>query len=499
MQAVVNEQLSVAVRVTTAAGQPVANVAVQFTVVQGGGTAPATQTTDASGQAQVSWRVGTRVGENQLQAGVSGLPPVLFQASARAGPPAALLPVFGNGQSVPAGTAVPYVVIVGVVDAFGNAVPEVDVDFQALGGQGLAYPLVTRTRAPGLALANWRTGTVPGPNVLRVSASGVAQSLDVEAIGRQVVTPFQLVLSFENAGAFTAAEFESIQAASRKVRSILPAAPVAVNLNTPGFNCLGVPIPAFQQVVTNPIIRVAVRDFAGDPAFQQFVGLNAVATVCAYRVIQGQNNYRIVVIGLVVVNAGAPQQFEAVGGFEPLMTHEFLHALGLGTIWGPDPAHGWSDLVQGRGGPDPRFLGPAAIAAYGQLPGNPEGAVPVPLHNLAVGTSGHWRTSAFGTAFGPAEIMLAQQELGFTPLTTVSAASLADLGYEVSLTQADPLIRGLAAVSAAAPGFGVEALAAMRAELRGPGPHTVTDRAVMPDRVLIIEVESGVHRWREIR
>jgi hypothetical protein len=74
------------VRVTTAAGQPVAGVRVDFAVQSGGGTlAGATPVTDAEGVARVeTWELGTAFGRNTVVATISGLShvEVLFEATA---------------------------------------------------------------------------------------------------------------------------------------------------------------------------------------------------------------------------------------------------------------------------------------------------------------------------------------------------------------------------------------------------------------------------------
>ena len=80
------------VKVTDAGGNPVADVAVNFAVTQGGGSVTgASQTSNASGIATVaSWKLGTTTGSgnNQLTASSAGLTgsPVTFTASATPGP-----------------------------------------------------------------------------------------------------------------------------------------------------------------------------------------------------------------------------------------------------------------------------------------------------------------------------------------------------------------------------------------------------------------------------
>ena len=55
----VGSTLSAGVRVTTSSGTAVAGVSVQFSVLVGGGSAQGSVTTDAAGNATVSWQLGT--------------------------------------------------------------------------------------------------------------------------------------------------------------------------------------------------------------------------------------------------------------------------------------------------------------------------------------------------------------------------------------------------------------------------------------------------------
>ncbi len=77
-----------AVRVNDALGNPVAGIAVTFTVSSGGGTATGTTaTSNASGIATVgSWVMGSLTGTNTLTASTSGLPSVVFSATASSAP-----------------------------------------------------------------------------------------------------------------------------------------------------------------------------------------------------------------------------------------------------------------------------------------------------------------------------------------------------------------------------------------------------------------------------
>lgn len=134
---------------------------------------------------------------------------------------------------------------------------------------------------------------------------------------------------------------------------------------------------------------------------------------------------------------------------EYLLTHEIGHVLGIGGLWRE------LDLVQGAGGSNPRFTGQRAVAEWQALGG--EGAVPLETEGGTGTAEVHWRESVFNTELmtgfveGPGVLQ---------PLSRVSIASLADLGYAVDLSAADPfsLASALRAEGALPPHTGYDEL-----------------------------------------
>ena len=90
--AIVGNQLSmpVAVNVKDGNGRPVSGQMVRWTPSGNGSTASASSMTDASGVAVTRWTLGTSAGSQQLTARVSGIPDVVFAATALADRPATL-------------------------------------------------------------------------------------------------------------------------------------------------------------------------------------------------------------------------------------------------------------------------------------------------------------------------------------------------------------------------------------------------------------------------
>ena len=107
-----------------------------------------------------------------------------------------------------------------------------------------------------------------------------------------------------------------------------------------------------------------------------------------------------------------------------LVTHEIGHALGFGSLWDT------FELVTSST-TDPRYLGSAANAEWNALGGS--GQAPVENEGGEGTQRSHWRERTFGrellTGFSNSSV--------FQPLSRMSIAAFADLGYTVNLNAAD--------------------------------------------------------------
>lgn len=119
-------------------------------------------------------------------------------------------------------------------------------------------------------------------------------------------------------------------------------------------------------------------------------------------------------------------QLEANGGLYYTVLHEMGHVLGIGTIWQQ------RGLVSGAGTSNPVFTGANAVAAYNAVFGMSVTGVPVENTGGAGTRDSHWRESVFGN-----EVMTGYLNNGVNPLSRVTVASLADLGYQVNMAAAD--------------------------------------------------------------
>ncbi|MDE2875985.1 MAG: hypothetical protein OXU69_15880 [Gemmatimonadota bacterium] len=162
-----------AVQVTGASGAGVGGVTVSFAVTGGGGSVTsASAVTGSDGVASSgAWTLGDP-GPQQLRAGVAGLDPVLFGATAR-DVPAELVIHTGDGQRATSGTAVADPVRVRVNGLTGVGLEGVAVGFQVTAGGGSVESASATTDGDGLASPGaWTLGD-PGPQELRAIVTGL--------------------------------------------------------------------------------------------------------------------------------------------------------------------------------------------------------------------------------------------------------------------------------------------------------------------------------------
>ncbi len=119
---------------------------------------------------------------------------------------------------------------------------------------------------------------------------------------------------------------------------------------------------------------------------------------------------------------------EANGTLFNVILHEMGHVLGIGTLWSR------LGLIQGSGGSNPRFTGSRALAQYNAIFGTNANGVPVENSGNTGTRDFHWRESILNTELLTGSIEAAGVPM---PLSRVTVASLADLGYRVNLSAAD--------------------------------------------------------------
>jgi hypothetical protein len=121
----------------------------------------------------------------------------------------------------------------------------------------------------------------------------------------------------------------------------------------------------------------------------------------------------------------------ATSRLNPVVLHEMLHVIGVGTSWSG------RGLLTGKGSTDPRFIGPLGISGCNDAGGTVTCSTGIPVENTggAGSADAHWRESIFESELmtslveGPNEPM---------PLSKMTIQSLADEGYVVNASAADP-------------------------------------------------------------
>ena len=137
------------------------------------------------------------------------------------------------------------------------------------------------------------------------------------------------------------------------------------------------------------------------------------------------------ILGCVTVNL---KSFDSLSSsyLLDMWLHEMGHVLGIGTAIMYE-----SDFLQDSSD-DPHFNGPRAIAAFDDAGGRDYTGAKVPVEK----SGGHWRSPVLG-----GELMSSS---GISRLSAVTIQALADLGYVVDVTQADPYTLPRAAAKASA-------------------------------------------------
>jgi PKD repeat protein len=165
-----------AVQVTDAFGNPISGVPINWSVEGGGTVSESLNLTDDQGTASVIRTLGPAAGPQATIATSEGLAgsPVTFTHTATAGSASLLSIVSGDNQTAVAGSELPGDLVVRLVDAQGNGVPDAAVTWVVGTGGGRVSPENTTTDEAGRTSARWTLGNNPGQNRADAVVSGVA-------------------------------------------------------------------------------------------------------------------------------------------------------------------------------------------------------------------------------------------------------------------------------------------------------------------------------------
>jgi hypothetical protein len=359
--------------------------------------------------------------------------------------PTQLQKVTGDQQTANVGQTVATPLTIQVNDGTGHPVQGVTVGFTA-------DPQLASLGSPtGVTGADGRTATsltILGSGPIPVTAQ-VANTTLTTSFTETGVSPFSIELQFLTDT--TSAQGQAFENARHRWEGLIVGDVPNVQLSATAGQC-GTNSPALNRSVDDVLILVTLEpiDGAGN--------VLGAAGPCFVR-----TGSRLPVLGVMKFDTADLDVLESSGLLQPVILHEMGHVLGYGTIWTDKNLLADPSLT---GGTDPHFTGAQAISAFNAVGGsNYTASAKVPVENTGgAGTAdAHWRESVFGN-----ELMTGFVDASTNPLSRVSVASMADLGYMVNLAGADPYTL--------APG--------LRAFARGPRVALKNDIIRLPIRIV---------------
>jgi hypothetical protein len=332
------------------------------------------------------------------------------------GAPATISKLAGDQQKGFVRASLPVNPSVQVLDQFGNAVPGAAVTFAVTGGSGRVGSPISSTDAKGNASTSWTLGSSVGNDQLTVTAGSTASTTFTASAD----SPYQIEVIYSPE--VSVLERSVTDQAIERWRRIITTDLGAVQFGPSGGQCGTNTIPP-NDVVRG--LRVYVKDTI----------MGATSTVLAAAGFCFQNADTNLPIVAVFLWNEAQSAFIAGAG-EVIATHELGHAIGFGTLWRQ------RSLLVGAGTYDPFFTGAQAKTSFASTFGVGFVGNAVPVENTGGrGTAdSHWRETVFNR-----ELMTGFISSGSNPLSAVTIAQFADLGYDVDMLQADIFVSSILA------------------------------------------------------
>ena len=330
--------------------------------------------------------------------------------------------VSGDGQSTELGETLSQELVVRASDALGNTAPNISVVFSVVQGGGSLSTTAVRTDLQGMASSTWTLGNQEGPQGVTVSA--VINS-GADAAFSAVATDFDIELVFITNG--TPSQDAVFLAAADRwmgiLRGDLPDVDFSIN-----------PVPADSCTEGQPTVSSTIDDLR---IYVQITPIDGIfGTLAQAGPCQIRTTSQLPVLGFMQLDAADVTRLEQDGDLMDVILHEMGHVLGIGTLWAKFGDLLVNPSLPSNSGADTHFAGAAAVAAFDAAGGTAYTGGKVPVDNEAsVGSSdAHWRESVLGL-----ELMTPALTAGITnPLSAITTESLADLGYSVDSSGADP-------------------------------------------------------------
>jgi hypothetical protein len=397
------------------AGDALVNVPVTITITKGNGVLRNTPLrTEAAGPTSIGqWTLDTIAGVNEIRIVSGSAPPVTVSVTGEAGEPASVSAA-GTLDGL-AGDLLSNLFTLVVRDRYGNPVGGAGIELRIGKGGGEVTPSWITTNNDGFASGiTWRLGRFGGSQQLLATVGSLRA--EIGATIRSAFDPVVRTIGPPMPAALSAA----LAAAVDRIHGTIvgDAADIPV-LNFDMSRC-GLQGNTLNETVDDIVIFAMVTPIDG-------VGkVLASAGPCVLR-----TQSRFPVIGIMRFDVDDIDALVTNGRLPAVVLHEMLHVIGIGTLWRT------RDMLIGVNTNDPRFLGAMASAqciSLGGLGDCFDGRVPVENVGGTGTAEVHWRESVFDR-----EVMtgFVEQDADM-PFSTVSVASLEDLGYQTNLFSADP-------------------------------------------------------------
>jgi hypothetical protein len=408
------------VRVVDTNGNGVPGVAVTFTTGGIGFVTGGEQETNSQGVARPnSWMLGATPGEQTLTAQVIASGRQLTATiTITALAPAPLSKFAGEGTTCPVNTTdCRFSVLVSAADA--TPVAGETIEWTAQDGT----TITTTTNTRGIASA---------PNLYARSTTGTAtQTARRVSTGDNVVFNFQFVqpggytLDLRYVGDISASQKAVLDSVGRRWERVITGNLPQVSMSVDAGECFDVAHPSFNGTVDDLVIFMVFDSIDG------VGGTLGRAGPCYVR-----SSSLLPVFGVMELDIDDVDDLTVNGMLFDVMLHEVGHVIGFGTMW---PTF---ELMVGHGGSNPFFTGSRALSAFVLAGGTLVDGVPIencrndqgqPLEKCGSATrDGHWREIVFAT-----ELMTGFIGNPPNPMSTVTIASLMDMGYQVNFGAAD--------------------------------------------------------------
>jgi hypothetical protein len=408
---------SIVVQVVDQFGNPTDGPQTDFTVTLGGGSASPVSVDLSSGRAATRWTLGSTVGPQTMEASGIGSA-VTFSATGVAIIPTTLVKVEGDVQTGLVSAPVNIRPAVRVADQLGNGIAGQQVTFTVTGGGGSAPGSPATTDASGVARpTDWTLGSSAGANTLEAT-SGALTPVTFTATG--ATAGFNITLRYLTTP--TGPQEAAFDSAKAKWERLIFGELTDIPVNIAANDCdAAAQTPALNETVDDLLIFVKLEPIDG-------VG-NVLGSARPCLIVRSADSTSI--IGIMRFDTADLASLEANGQLDEVVTHEMGHVLGYGSLWF---LHGFfADTLTA----DPIYTGGFGRRVFDEIGGTSyTGGNKVPVENT--GGSGtklvHWRETTFDE-----ELMTGILELAgtVTPLSRLSAASMVDLNYFVTLSASE--------------------------------------------------------------